>query len=297
MSERPPTIEAQSKNQEYSWEIYDKESVYEKIEEFESAYDHEDEELIIQNLRDPKFLRTSIINRGEQNNNLLLLQKAFDLILQNQFGPDESVLTLSSQEIIDFIKEAEIPEQILAELTSIGYHTKNGQLLYRVLEIINEAEENGILQNSTVSLTAHHNEATWLASRMDNQEDLALQINQELAKQAQEQEVAKQAKEEDAKRIGLKSSFGVAYNKPNLKPLQRVEDFHKIAIGMQEIGHDYDAIRAIIESTFWRYNYSIQKDTPNHLRKEHIDQAHGDALDALKYSLDINYKVFLLLYN
>lgn len=123
-------------NLEKQWQLQTPNTTIEKVSELDEALKSQNQDEIKKLLQEPDTLRSLVVRRGKQNKNYKILLDGFNLLTKEKFGPGENLMSMNGEKLIDFLHEANLPEQILAEITDIAYHTRNPELFFKYIRII-----------------------------------------------------------------------------------------------------------------------------------------------------------------
>ncbi len=245
-----------------NWQIHEKpEQTLEVVESLEGALGSKDTNQVQKILQDPKNLRSLIQRRGEKNLNYDLLEKGFDSLFREKFGPT-NIYHCRGSEVIDFIHEYDLPEQILVEYLDLAFQRRDKTLLNRLATIIFDNEEK--IDDKSIIATVLHNIASWKASQ-EKDPQKALDYNRQAL--------------ETANRTGdsvlaEKIKYGLTFSK-NLKPKDKIKGFEEVASSMEALDHNYDAMRARIDEALAHIELARrQRQTKQESeRKDHLDMA------------------------
>ena len=221
-------------NKENSWEIHENpEQTVEIVGSLEGALNSKNVDEVQKILQDPENLRSLIERRGEKDSSHDLLEKGFNALFQEKFGPID-IYHCQGSEVIDFIHEYNLPEQILIEYLGVAYHRRDKALLNRLKTIIFENEDQ--LENKSIVAAVLHNIASWKSS-IDGNTAESLDFNKQALDAANK-----------AKDLVLveKIKYGFTYNK-DLKPKDKAIGFSDIAERMEALDHKYDAMKARVD--------------------------------------------------
>lgn len=229
----------EKQNAEFNWKIHENpEQTLEIVSSLEEALKSKDVDAVQKVLQDPENLRSLIQRRGQNSASHSLLESSFSTLLEEKFGLAD-IYQRNGKEIIDFIHEYNLPEQILIEYLDVAFHKRDKILLNRLAAIIFENEEK--LENKSIIAAALHNIASWKTME-ENDPQESLNYNKRAL------EAAKGAN--DSKLI-QKIKYGLTYTK-DLKPKDKILGFENVIAGMEALDHNYDAMKARVDEAFAR---------------------------------------------
>jgi hypothetical protein len=260
-----------------NWKIHEKpKQTVEIVDSLSEALKSRDVYTVQKILQDPENLRSmverrgAVENHGEDSKSHKHFQESFDLLFKEKFG-EVDIYHVNESEVVDFIHEYQLPEQILAEYLDIAYHKRDEVLFNRLKSIILENKEK--FKNQSIIPRYYHNLATW---------QTMIEKNEEKAKDSQrEAKIGAIATKDEV--LDKKTN----YPRPGLKAKDRIEGYNKTIAGMEALDHRYDAMRARVDEALARVELAHrQKGTKQfELRTEHLDIAKKLALTAYDYSL------------
>jgi hypothetical protein len=108
------------------WAHKERKEMTSLINGLQKALDKKDEKKISGFLSEPENLRSLVINRGIGDEHHRLFLESFNFLLRKKTG--KSIVDLNPTEIINFVHESDLPEQILLELSDIAFHWRDGRL-------------------------------------------------------------------------------------------------------------------------------------------------------------------------
>lgn len=257
-----------------NWQIHeDPEQTLEIVQSLEGALGSKDVNQVQKILQDPENLRSLIQRRGEKNLNYDLLEKGFYSLFQEKFGPSD-IFHQKGEDVIDFIHEYDLPEQILIEYLDLAFQRRDRALLNRLATIILENEEK--INNKSIIAAVLHNIASWKASQEKNISE-AVDYNKKALT------AANSAGDE---KLAEKIKYGLTFSK-DLKPKDKIRGFEQIVSTMEVLDHNYDAMRARIDEAIAHIELAKrQKNTKQDSeRKDHLDLALDLIKTAHNYSL------------
>jgi len=256
------------------WQLQKPDNTIEKVSELEEALKSKSLDEIQKLLQEPDTLRSLVVRRGEKSKNYKIFLDGFDLLVKEKFGPGENLMSMNGKDLIDFLHEVGLPEQILAEITDVAYNNRNKELFFKYLRIIFENEEN--LKDKEMFSRAQHNLASWEAT-VNKDFQKSININRKILEETQPfgREVLVQ-----------KAKFGLLHGK-KLRSKDKAKDFNEIAASMEKLGFFEGSVRAKQEAA--RAYLELAKNQTGNLRYNNLDKAQVLALDSLKQSIDIKY--------
>jgi len=299
MSHESPLIIREPKDQithkapkptEAGWEVYvHSEEFKTKTEIFREALVREDMDAVIECLRDQKLIHSfTTASRGRHDKNLNLLWDGTELLLRKRFGESYGILAnndreeplLWGQQLIDVLHETNIPETLLAELSSLAFHKRDGALFFRIQTLVLHGQDSLRFQRLILN-RLRHNQASW-ADTVEKDSTLAAALNKE---------VIGESKATGQVILETKAALGLTLQK-ELSPRDRADEARRLATSFDELGNQPDAIRARIEAA--RYYVELAaRQRNNPAMQSESEENYGLALtlieDALDKAKDINY--------
>jgi hypothetical protein len=264
-------------NKENIYGIAGKDKSIELVSELEEAVKSQDSDAVQKILSDPEALHALIVRIGEGGHNLKLVENGFDLFLQSRFGKEASLVMFDAKrgpELIDFLHETGLPEQVLNELSHAAFHRGEEAKFFNILQLIYLNQER--FQNQQVVARAIHDMASWHGKRRER--GLAADLNKEALGAAQKT---------GDNILEQKVRAGLSINK-ELLPKDRADDLIKYAEELKTKGVGYDAARLKVEAALALLDLS--KRQRGSQKEESLGRAKEIALeDGLKAAVEIDY--------
>lgn len=196
-------------------------------------------------------LRGLVVNRGEKNINLIFILEGFNLLISKE-KEKLSLENIAPDKILEIVKINNLPEQIIAELSDVGYHLRDKELFMKVNDCVLENEKS--LDNKQLRGRIIHNQSTWEEMiNFDSKKAITLNL-----------EALQLARENDDKILEHKIKFGLKISKlkiiegeKGIKPKERIEDFQELSDVLIENGNYYDGARAKVEAAIGCYDLAL----------------------------------------
>jgi len=267
-------MEGQERNK---YGVVKKEDSAEVAGNLSEALASSDDDKVREILRDPEKVHGLVLRLGETGGNLKLLERAFNSLLKTRFGAEAELSELETNrgpELIEFIREIGLPEQILTELSQCAFHAGEEAKFFKILKLIYLNQEH--FQNQQVVARAIHDMASWQGTNRNK--DVAVVLNQE---------ALGMARKTGDEVLATKAQAGLSINK-ELPPRLRVDDLIKLADELKGKGVEYDAARLRIQAAAALLD--LAKRQTGSLREENLIKAKNLALElGLKESIEIDY--------
>jgi len=256
----------------HEYKIYNPEKTGEIVEELKMSMKEKDLYLVEKIIKDSMAWRSFDVRHEEY-----LLIEAFDMLLRERFGKE--ILNIEDKELVNFVHEFDLPEQILVEISSMAFHQRNPVLFFKLISAIVENCDD--IKDEIIVKRAQHNMATWEAVVNKNFEK-SININKDVLKWAKDfgQEV-----------LASKAKFGITATKYSLKSNDKIADYKTVQAELEKMGNIYDAMRAKIEVANC-YLKLAKKQTDKksiNVRQENLDHAESIARNVLNIVEEINY--------
>jgi hypothetical protein len=268
-----------AKQEQNSYSIEKSDATRDRAGEIEAALRDGDADAIQKVLQNPEAVHGLVLRIGAKGRNLELLEQSFNFLLKTRFGAGAELSEFESSkgpELIGFIREVGLPEQILTEISECAFHAGEDKKFFKILKFIYLNQEH--FQNQQVVARAIHDMASWQGTHQHK--ETAISLNQEALGMAR--------KTGDVI-LERKVQAGLSINK-TLPPRLRAEDLVKIAteLELKEKGVDYDAVRLRIEAA--GALLELAKRQTGSLREENLIKAKNLALEqGLKGVMEIDY--------
>ncbi|MDO8241184.1 MAG: hypothetical protein Q7T51_04360 [Candidatus Moranbacteria bacterium] len=227
-------------------------------------------------LKNPGLWRGAMLNRENNNQNLLLLRAGFDRMFEEEFGKMDDIYYVDSGKVLDWIHKIGWPENILNEMIGLAYYTRDELRFFRLINIV-FANENKF-SDPSVYTRAMHDLATW-QSMVEKNPNAAVETNKKVVGLARE--IGDQVLE-------AKVGFGMTYNRV-LKPKDKAIAFEKYQKVFEENGDEIEAARAMNEAADAYTSLAERqlKESKKIIDFDNLDRAEFLALESLKKSHDL----------
>lgn len=257
------------------WQAAKPEKVIDVVNDIPEALRNKNIDQIRDILSDPQILRGAIINRNENNKNLILLRDSFDMMFVEKFGKKEDLYFVDSKIILDWVHEIGWPENILNGMAATAFHLQDDRKFFRIINIIFENESR--FENPSVVLMAMNDLASW-QSAVEKNPNKAIGTNKE---------ALGLVLESNDKVLETKIRFGMTYDK-SLKPKDKANDFENYLERFEDCGVEIEAVRAMIEAADAYANLAKgQWGNSAQLKIKNLDKAEYLAQEALKKAYDL----------
>ena len=250
----------------------------EVVQELKEALASRDEEITRKILEDFKNRESLIVRKGESGENFNVLKDAMMFLVEKEFGSRNEFMETKTENIIKWIHETNLPENILSDMIAVFSHQKDELNLFRFLRII---EENAhLLKDKNIILEAEHHLASWEISVYDNKY-AAARLNKEVLASSNDPFITNRAR------------FGLSLSK-DVKPKDKALEFEKISAIMREIGDKHNSIRALATAAegylaLAKREKEIKSRESGNLAEENFEKAKALADEAFKRAKEIDY--------
>lgn len=264
-------------NKENLYRIEPKDKSAELVSAFKEALESRDDDAVQKILSNPEALHSLIVRVGKGGHNLKLVEEGFDLFLQSRFGKEANLAMFDAKrgsELVDFLHETGLPEQVLSELSQCAFHRGEEAKFFNILRLIYLNQER--FQNQQVVARAIHDLASWHGKRQER--GLAADLNKE---------ALGAARKTGDDILEKKIRAGLSINK-ELKPRDRADDLTKYAEELKAKGVTYDAARLKVEAALSLLELARRQ--RGSMKEEGLGRAKEIALeDGLKEAVEIDY--------
>jgi len=226
-------------------------------------------------LKNPGLWRGVMLNRENNNQNLLLLQAGFDRMFEEEFGKTDDIYHVDSERVLDWIHKIGWPENILSEMINLSYHMRDELRFFRLINIVFSNENK--FSDPSVYPRAMHDLATW-QSMVEKNPSRAIETNKQVI--GLSRGIGDQVLE-------TKAGLGNVYNN-SWKPKDKIIAFEKYRKIFEENGDEVEAVRAMVEAAN-AYTALAQRqwEGSQKIENDNLERAEFLAEEALKKSHEL----------
>lgn len=177
--------------------------------------------------KDVRFARTMIIRRGPDSVHHKEFITGLNKLVASENDPDRVFDVESGENLIEFVHEHDLPEDVMAKMHEIYTHQRDIGRLDKMSELLNA--HRGSLEDKSIYYRLMHDEATIDREEDESQEE-AMNKNDIIVKETRDSE------DERVKMISAKASVGTIWNNPNISDGKRAELLFTKADVMKNLG-------------------------------------------------------------